>query len=156
MKLDDLKLSYIYYLAGIGNVIYCGITEDDNLLKFRRIENPKYTTYLDKQYANTVRMPLDKPKKLQAVELHNQMYLHVSDIMFFQNNNGILYGTIKKLFGNSCELKVRNITKEVHLKHLFTYEATFGDMQTRAGIVAIMQGKNAPDTKREVPEQATH
>lgn len=160
MLLKDLQLSHIYKLPVWGYCIYRGVKHDTELLVFTRIEDEDKETeyYLASEFAHTIRMPLDHIKKLQAAWLHNdkRQMIKKGDYLFFEGNHGIHVGKVKSIHKNICELTVKNITREVPIRHLFTYETTFGNMQKRASTIAIMQGENSPDTKREVPESVAY
>ena len=151
MTLNDLKPSHIYYLAGMGNVIYSGLSSDKKLIMLRRILSPEHITYLSADQAKMIRMPLDKPKKLEADALHKELLLHIGDHLFFENANGIAFGVIKHLYNNCCDLTAKGITRQVSMRHLFTYDS-YIDMQERLILRGALQGADYDNTELQVSD----
>jgi hypothetical protein len=70
-----------------------------------------------------------------------------------QNKHAVLIGTIKYLYGSTCDFVCKGKTQRISLSKVFIYEQSLKeDLLARAILRAALQGENEVDTERKVPQ----
>jgi hypothetical protein len=140
-----------YNMPGKGSFIYCGLSERKNLAVLRPLDSPLSATYMHPDYAKTLRLLRNQPHELPALILNNRARLEAPEIMFFENDSGIHCGVIESISGDICSLKVNEIARNLHLRHLFSYDNLYQQVQERAIHGFALQGENHGNSQRKIP-----
>lgn len=143
-----------YNIPGKGAFVYCGMSAKKNMAVLRSAECPLSATYLHPDYARSLRLLREQPRELPALMLNNRGNVTASEYMFFENDSGIHCGFIRAIEGDTCSLDVNGMARNVHLRHLFSYDNVY-QMQDAQASRAVMQSKDKTYTEQVVSSTAT-
>lgn len=148
--MTELVLGSLYTLPGKGTVIYCGLK--NKLAKFRFLSAIDKTTYIASEYVSILR-PCKHGTYLSGQDMHDNLLLHVSDKMLMQNKNAVLIGTIKYLYGSTCDFVCKGKTQRISLSKVFIYEQSLTeDLCARAVLRSALQGQDQINTQPKIPK----
>ncbi len=145
-----------YNIPGKGAFVYCGLSAKKNMAVLRSADCPLSATYLHPEYASSLRLLREQPRELPALMLNNRGNVRPPEFMFFENNSGIHCGFIREIKGDLCLLDVDGMARNVHLRHLFSYDNVYQTkVQDAQAGRATMQSKGEAYTKQVFPSAAT-
>ena len=142
-----------YNIPGKGAFVYCGMSAKKNMAVLRSADCPVSATYIHPDYAKSLRLLRKQPRELPALMLNNRGNVKAPEFMFFENDSGIHCGLIRAIDSDTCSLDVNGMTREVHLRHLFSYDNVY-QMQDAQASRAVMQGKDKAYSEQVVSSTA--
>ena len=143
-----------YNIPGKGAFVYCGMSLKSNMAVLRSADCPLSATYIHPDYAKSLRLIRNQPHELPALMLNNRGNVKRGEFMFFENDSGIHCGFINDIEGDVCSLNVEGMTREVHLRHLFSYDNIY-QMQARQVFRQSLSGESSANKKQVMASTST-
>jgi hypothetical protein len=144
--MNDLVLGQAYRLPAKGSGIYCGYNQRETAREFVLLDDISQRFFYAPDFNPT--QIRKQPKRLRGLDLGAKGLLKAGDTMFFINDNGLFFGEIQSVEHDSCVFSCRNVTKGIHLSHLFTYEHIFGEVPTRTTFKPSLSCENNANKKQ--------